>query len=178
MRQSGKKRGRSFLLLAGACALLCGCGYGKDTGPKHPRAKEQFLPVIARFEMQMEKCIGNAVQVNLNREITAEELNNKPLIKKAVTALSKELQQCLTGRGYGNEVQIEINHVEGWLAKTSCPEFAKAVFTSARCNVLQMVLADNGFPEKAPASARKPPPAQPPAQPPAKKRPRTFTNPK
>ena len=129
---------------------VIGCGYGKDTGPKKPRESQNFLPTLARFTKRMEVCIADAVKVNLNRPITPAELNNKELIKKAVNNLRTELLQCFTGKGYGNEVQIEANHVEVWLSKPSCPEFAKVVFSSPRCNVLQMTLADSGFPEAPP----------------------------
>lgn len=146
-----RQRSGVWILAIPALAITCaGCGYGKDTGPKKPRESQNFMPTLARFTQRMERCIGDAVKVNLNRPITQAEFNNKELIKKAINNLRTELLQCFTGKGYGNEVQIEANHVEVWLAKPSCPEFAKAVFTSPRCNVLQMTLADSGFSEAPP----------------------------
>jgi len=125
--------------------LTLGSCYGKDTGPKSPRKKAPFMPVLDEFTQRSRECLPQMVKANLSREMTAEERTNEALKKGAVSNLRTELLQCFTGKGYGNEVQIEPEHVKEWLAKPDCETFAKAFSESFRCSVLQMTLEDSGF---------------------------------
>ena len=139
-------RKRLFLVgIALVAGVFAGC-YGKDTGPKKPRAKESFMPTLEKFTARASKCLPEMVQANLKRPMKEEEKGNESLKKGAVSNLRTELLQCFTGKGYGNEVQIESKHVKEWLAQPDCAGFAKAVFASPRCAVIQMTLEDSGFP--------------------------------
>jgi hypothetical protein len=135
---------RSALSVAVAAALFSGC-YGKDTGPKKPREKKGFMPVLEKFTARSRECIGEMVKANIGRPLKPSEKADKTLIEKGVRNLRKELLQCFTGKGYGNEVQIDKKHVQAWLDKKTCAAFAEAVFMSPRCSVLMMVLEDSGF---------------------------------
>ena len=150
-------------LLIGACSvLLLSCGYGKDTGPKQPKASAQFKPLVDQFLAKCKTCVGDVFQVNLGRPITAAERGDSAKLDKALSTLRTELMQCLTGQGYGNEIQIERQVVEAWLAKTGCPQFAQTAFKAPQCIAIQSVLEEAGYP-LAPAGSK------PPARPPAKK---------
>ncbi|MFH2009736.1 MAG: hypothetical protein ABI333_24290 [bacterium] len=65
--------------------------------------------------------------------------------------------QCMTGKGYGNETQIDASVIETWLAKTGCPQFAAAAFKAPQCIAIQSVLEEAGYAPDAPAPAKKPP---------------------
>ncbi len=132
----------SFLALG--CIVLSAC-YGKDTGPQAPREKEAFMPTLEEFTKRSAECLPEMVEAVVGRAMTAEEQTNDALKEGAVGNLRTELLQCFTGRGYGNEVQIESSYVRGWLAKPDCVSFAKAFSETFRCSVLQMTLEDSGF---------------------------------
>ena len=134
----------SFML----SSVLFACGYGKDTGPKHPRPQAQFNETVAKFTSRMKQCLPEAVQANLNRPITETEKADGKRVGTALSNFKTELTQCLTGEGYGNEVQLEASKVEAWLSKPDCATFVKAVFDAAECSALQMVLEDSGFAAK------------------------------
>ncbi len=133
------------LPVLGLAFLTLGSCYGKDTGPKSPRNKEPFMPTLDAFTKRSRECLPEMVKANLGREMSAEERTNEALKKGAISNLRTELLQCFTGKGYGNEVQIEPAHVKKWLAKPDCETFAKAFSESFRCSVLQMTLEDSGF---------------------------------
>lgn len=140
--------GTALALSLAVSWALAACGYGKDTGPKHPRPRAQFDQVVAKFTARMKQCLPEAVQVNLNRPITEAEKGNSKLVGTALSNFKTELSQCLTGEGYGNEVQLEAAKVDQWLTKPDCTTFVKAVFDAAECSALQMVLEDSGFQAK------------------------------
>ncbi len=135
------------VVLTGVWALSVGC-YGKDNGPKHPRAQAQFNQIVAKFTARMKQCLPEAVQANMNRPMTETERANSKIVAQALSNFKTELTQCLTGEGYGNEVQLEAAKVKGWLAQPDCATFAKTVFNAAECSALQMVLEDSGFQAK------------------------------
>lgn len=131
-------------ILAIGCIFFTSC-YGKDTGPKAPREKEAFMPTLEEFTKRSAECLPEMVEAVVGREMTSEERTNDPLKEGAVSNLRTELLQCFTGRGYGNEVQIEAGHVREWLGKPDCASFAQVFSESFRCSVLQMSLEDSGF---------------------------------
>ncbi len=147
----------------GALTLLStvGCGYGKDTGPKAPRPRQQFEPLVDRFVKRTMQCYDDVFNVNMGRQVTDKERNDQARLGKVKVAMRRELLGCLTGKGYGNEIQVEPSVVEVWLSKTGCPQFAVAAFRAPQCIAIQSVLEEAGFS----------PDAAPPAAPPAKKRP-------
>jgi hypothetical protein len=153
-----------ILVLLGLPVLWVGCGYGKDTGPKAPKPSAQFEPLVDRFVERCKSCYEHVFQVNLGRQLTAPERADANKQAQALKAMRTELLQCLTGKGYGNEVQLEASVVEVWLAKTGCPQFASASFKAPQCIAIQSVLEEAGYSPDAP---------QPPKRPPVKKRPPT-----
>ena len=110
----------------GVLMLVVGCGYGKDTGPKTPKTSPRFAPLADRFKAKCQTCYDDVFHVVMNRQMTEAERADKAKQTKALTELRTELMQCMTGKGYGNETQVEASVVEVWLAKTGCPQFAAA----------------------------------------------------
>lgn len=151
---------QTWILSVGVLAMGFGCGYGKDTGPKAPKAQSQFEPLADKFVSRTQSCFDDVFQVNMGRVMTAEERGAKDKATKAMTQLRAELLGCLTGKGYGNEVQLDSAMVEGWMAKASCKEFAQAAFKAPQCIAIQSVVEEAGFS----ADAASPPPRQPPAK--------------
>jgi len=146
-------------LLSALCVplLLGSCGYGKDTGPKHPKKSPRFAPLADRFSQRCKSCFDDVFQVNMGRQQTAAERADTAKHAKAITAFRAELMQCMTGKGYGNEIQIEATVVEVWVAKTGCPQFAAAAFKAPQCIAIQSVLEEAGYSPDSPAPAKKPP---------------------
>ena len=134
-----------------------GCGYGKDTGPTTPKADSQFEPLADRFVAKVRSCFDEVFQVNMGRPVTAEERAQKDRISKALGQLRAEVMGCLTGKGYGNEVQLDPPMVESWMAKAGCQEFAQAAFKAPQCIAIQSVVEEAGFTSDAPSPPRQPP---------------------
>lgn len=152
---------RRMILLGCVAALAASCGYGKDTGPKAPKPQKQFEPLADQFAQKSGTCFEDVFKVNMGRPMTAAERADKARRAKALQDLRKELLGCLTGKGYGNEIQLERQVVEVWMGKTGCPQFAAAAYKAPQCIAIQSVLEETGYD----------PDAAPPARPPAKKRP-------
>ena len=155
---------RRTILIGSALALVLsgfGCGYGKDTGPKTPVDAQQFDGLVDQFMSRTQSCFGEVFQANMGREATEVERADQARVKKAMDGLKAELMGCLTGKGYGNEVQVEGSMVEGWLAQEGCVEFARAAFKAPQCIAIQSAIEEAGF---------SPDGALPPAEPPRKKR--------
>jgi len=159
------------MILSALCTalLMLSCGYGKDTGPKQPKASPQFAPLADRFGARCKTCFEDVFHVNMGRQLTAAERTDTVKMKKALVAFRQELMQCMTGKGYGNETQIEAPVVEVWLAKTGCPQFAAAAFKAPQCIAIQSVLEEAGYPEENASPPKAPPKKKsPPAAPPTK----------
>lgn len=138
-----------------------GCGYGKDTGPTTPKSQAQFEPLVEQFVTRSQSCFDDVFKVNMGRAISVEEQGAKDKVNKAMSQLRAELLGCMTGKGYGNEVQLDASLVQGWLAKSGCLEFAQAAYKAPQCIAIQSVVEEAGFSAEA---------AAPPRQPPSKKR--------
>jgi hypothetical protein len=108
-------------------------------------------------------CFEDVFHVNMGRQLTAAERADTAKINKAMTAFRQEIMQCMTGKGYGNETQVEAPVVEVWLARTGCPQFAAMAFKAPQCIAIQSVLEEAGYPEER---------TLPPKAPPKKKSPR------
>jgi len=157
-------RVKTMILSALCMALMTvSCGYGKDTGPKQPKSSPLFGPLADRFQARCKACFEDVFHVNMGRQLTAAERSDAAKMKKALASFRQELTQCMTGKGYGNETQVEASVVEVWLATTGCPQFAAAAFKAPQCIAIQSVLEEAGYPEEN---------ASPPKAPPKKKRPR------
>ncbi len=128
-----------------ALVVVAACGYGKDTGPKHPRPRAKFEKLVGRFVARVGQCLPELVQAGLNRPMTEAEKADANLRKTTLSNYRTELMQCLTGEGYGNEIQVEPASVEKWLQAPDCAAFAKAVSNAPECSALQLVLEDSGF---------------------------------
>lgn len=153
----------------GALAILASCGYGKDTGPKQPKAQKQFEPLVDRFVKRSQSCFGDMFQVNMGRPVAASERADTAKVSKAMVELRKELLGCLTGKGYGNEIQVEASVVDAWMAKTGCAQFAAAAFKAPQCIAIQSVLEEAGFNPDAAPGAKPPKKKRPAATPPSGK---------
>ena len=149
-----------------AVALLGACGYGKDTGPKSPKSSIEFEPLVQRFVQKCQTCLDDVFQVSLGRPATAAERADAAKLGALYAAWKKEVGQCLTGQGYGNEVQLEATVMEVWLGHPGCPQFAAAAFKAPQCIALQSVLEEAGYAPGAGGTS-----AAPPARPPAKRPP-------
>lgn len=159
------------MILSALCAVLMmlGCGYGKDTGPKQPKTSPRFGPLADRFQARCKACFEDVFHVNMGRQLSAAERSDAVRMQKAMTAFRQELMQCMTGKGYGNETQIEASVIELWLAKTGCPQFATAAFKAPQCIAVQSVLEEAGYPEEGASPPKAPPKKKaPPAAPPSK----------
>jgi hypothetical protein len=154
---------KQTLVILVAGALLGACGYGKDTGPKAPKESIQFEPMVQRFVQKCQTCLDDVFQVSLGRPASAAERSDAAKLGAVYAAWKKELGQCLTGQGYGNEVQVEAQVVEVWLGHTGCPQFAAAAFKAPQCIAMQSVLEEAGYAPGAGGAS-----ATPPARPPAK----------
>lgn len=148
------------------CALVLlvagfGCGYGKDSGPQTPKDKQQFDGLVDQFMTRTQTCFGEVFQANMGRQATEAERGDADRKKKAMDTLRAELLGCLTGKGYGNEVQLGGAVLEGWLAEQGCAEFARAAFKAPQCIAIQSAIEEAGYSPDA---------ATPPAAPPTKKR--------
>jgi hypothetical protein len=153
------------LILGALCVplLMLSCGYGKDTGPKQPKSSPLFAPLADRFQARCKACFDDVFHVNMGRQISPAERSDAARMQKAMSSFRQELMQCMSGKGYGNETQVEASVVEVWLAHTGCPQFAQAAFKAPQCIAIQSVLEEAGYPEEG---------ASPPKAPPRKKRPR------
>ncbi len=147
----------TILSVLGAALVLSGCGYGKDTGPKHPKSSPRFAPLADRFQARCNTCFEDVFHVNMGRQLTAGERADAARKSKAMAAFRQELMQCMTGKGYGNETQVEASTVEIWLSKTGCPQFAAAAFKAPQCIAIQSVLEEAGYPEDGPNPTKAPP---------------------
>jgi hypothetical protein len=152
------------MILSALCAvpMMLGCGYGKDTGPKRPKASPRFAPLADQFQARCKVCYDDVFHANMGRQLTAAERADAAKMQNALAAFRLEILQCMTGKGYGNETQIESATIEVWLAKTGCPQFAAVAFKAPQCIAIQSVLEEAGYPEEN---------ASPPKAPPKKKRP-------
>ena len=147
----------SILITPCVAALIMSCGYGKDTGPKRPKTSPQFAPLADRFAKRCDQCFEDVFHANMGRQMSAKERADTAKKQKAMGEIRREIFQCMSGKGYGNEVQLDPSVAEVWLAKTGCPQFAAAAFKAPQCIALQSVLEEVGFDPSAPAPATKPP---------------------
>ena len=97
------------MILSALCTalLMLSCGYGKDTGPKQPKVSPHFAPLADRFQARCKTCFEDVFHVNMGRQLTAAERTDAVKMKKAMASFRLELMQCMTGKGYGNETQVE-----------------------------------------------------------------------
>ncbi len=163
-------RVRAMILSAvGAVLMMVGCGYGKDTGPKQPKSSPIFAPLADRFQARCKTCFDDVFNANMGRQLTAAERADAAKRAKAMAAFRQEIMQCMTGKGYGNETQVEASVVEVWLAKPGCPQFASAAFKAPQCIAIQSVLEEAGYPEESATPPKAPPKKKAPAAAPPSK---------
>lgn len=141
---------------------LSACGPGDAHRRSGPGPRARFGVVGAgdasrladRFRSRADGCFAEVFLESAGTAMTRRQAADAPRRSRALARLARELESCLTGRGYGGQVMIGAEVVHRWLAAGSCADFARLALRDRHCFALQGALDAAGFPIHPPAPRR------------------------